>query len=659
MSKDTVSENKTYRNLTDDEIKTLAAHHCRCDDWSRVQVAEGFDAARVCGSSFSGDVRLGANGGTLSEGAGPPRSCGVYGAMLHDCTVGDDCRIAKVGLHVAGYEIGDGAWIENVGRIETGPDATFGSGVEVEALNEGGGREIALFERLNSQFAYLMCVHRHRTATIEKLEAMAKAEAARVAGGKGTIGAGARIFDVKKIVDVRIGPAARIDGASSLKNGSILSSPDAPTVIGADVVADNFIVAESTKVTDGAVLGATFVGQGCQIGKQFSSEGSVFFANCEGFHGEACSIFAGPYTVTHHKSTLLIAGQFSFYNAGSGTNQSNHLYKLGPVHEGKLERGCKTGSFSYMMWPCRVGPFSVVLGKHTSKFDTADFPFSYLEAMSDGRCSMVPGLNLVTVGTVRDGAKWPTRDRRKGSVKRDRLSFDVFSPLTVGRMIRGSARMKELKDTTDRSVDTVMLDGACVKRLLLNTGIKTYRSGTHMYLYDKVFSRLESGQSLDAAGDAVFSEQWVDAGGQLMPQGRLDALCAAIESGEIADVDAFEAALDQIAAAYAEDEWAWVRWAYERVFGASLAEAAKDPAALADGHLKARGKFLRLVLNDATKEFDDAVRLGFGQDGDAEAVAADFAAVRGTLETNGFVKQMNEEIAALEDRVAKYKATLG
>ena len=45
--------------------------------------------------------------------------------------------------------------------------------------------------------------------------------------------------------------------------------------------------------------------------------------------------------MTHHKSTLLIAGMFSFMNAGSGSNQSNHMYKLGPIHQGAMERGAK------------------------------------------------------------------------------------------------------------------------------------------------------------------------------------------------------------------------------------------------------------------------------------------------------------------------------
>ena len=134
------------------------------------------------------------------------------------------------------------------------------------------------------------------------------------------------------------------------------------------------------------------------------------------------------------------------------------------------------------MWPCRIGPFSVVLGKHKKTFDTADFPFSYLDASSDGRCIITPGFNLTTVGTVRDGAKWPARDRRKGKLERDRITFDVFSPLTVGRMITGSARMKELQDTTDRSVDTVSLGGAELKRVLLRTGQKNYRSAIHLYI---------------------------------------------------------------------------------------------------------------------------------------------------------------------------------
>lgn len=663
-----VAQAKVYRPLTDEEVKVLTQQGCSCADWSTVHVTEDFRPARVKGTHLSGQVRLGANDGTVTSGAAVEKICGIFNAYLHECTVDDGARIANVGVHIANYDIGSGTCIENVGTLETRPGAMFGNGVEIEPLNEGGGREIVLFNRLDAQFAYLMCVHRYRAGLIEKLQAFAEAEAARARSDRGSIGSAARISNVPNIVDVNVGDHAVVDGAASLVNGSVLSREDAATTIGADVQAEEFIVAEGTQVTGGAILGKTYVGQGCQIGRQFSSERSVFFANCEGFHGEACSVFGGPYTVTHHKSTLLIAGLFSFYNAGSGTNQSNHLYKLGPVHEGKLERGCKTGSFSYMMWPCRVGAFSVVLGKHTRTFDTADFPFSYLEATPEGRCQMTPGFNLNTVGTVRDGAKWPARDRRQGAEKRDRISFDVLSPLTVGRMIVGAARMKELSDNTDRSVDLVNLNGADVKRVLLRTGQKFYRSAIHMYLLGKIVERIENAaargtttvrDALAVAPDAVFGEQWIDIGGQMMPRLRLDDLCQAVEDGRVGDLDSVNAELDRIHAAYDEDEWAWVRWAYGQVFGEELNAATTDQLLQVGEELnKVRRKFLNLVRYDAIKEFDAVIRTGFGQDGTSDDADADFDAVRGKMETNKFAKQLDTDIESLAKRLEQYQKTV-
>ena len=653
-----------YRPLTQEEIDALTCRGCSAADWCLVQVADGFDPQRLRNVQFGGAVRLGANGGTITDNSGIEKTCGIEDASLFDCTIGPDVRISNIGVHIARYDIDAGACIENVGTLEARPDASFGNGVEIEVLNEGGGREVVLFDRLDCQFAHLLCLHRYRAGLNEKLLDFAKAEVAKAANPHGRIGTGARIRNTKCVVDVNIGAHANVDGAALLDNGTVLSSEQAPTLIGCDVQAEDFIIAEGSKVTGGAIVCKSYVGQGCQIGKQFSSEGSLFFANCEGFHGEACSVFAGPYTVTHHKSTLLIAGLFSFYNAGSGTNQSNHLYKLGPVHEGKLERGCKTGSFSYMMWPCRVGPFSVVLGKHTRTFDTSDFPFSYLEATPTGRCVMTPGFNFTTVGTVRDGAKWPARDRRRGEL-RDRISFDVFSPLTVGRMIRGADRMKNLLDTTDRKIDLVNINGADVKRILLRTGQKFYRSAIYMYLLDKVLARAESlieqpdlslADALAVADDAVYDEQWIDVGGQMMPRKRLDALCSNIVDGRVADLDGMNQELDAIADAYVADEWAWICEAYAVVFGQRLEDLTiQDTVALADELLKTRQKFLKLVLNDASKEFDNVVRTGFGQDGTGDDVAADFQAVRGNYDSNKFVLQMEGEMATLSDRIERYK----
>jgi len=646
--------------LTQVQIDALQSQGCTAQDWAQVTVTDAFDATRIKNVDFSGQVQIGNLSGTVKTPQGLVKPCGIYNATIMNCTVAKDSRIANVGVHIANYNIETGVCIENIGHMQTHPDATFGNGIEISVLNEAGGREIVLFDKLSAQFAYMMCVHRFRPKMKTKLKSMAMDYTESVKSDRGTIGANASICSVKEIVDVNVGPWAKVCQASSLKNGTILSCEDGPTTIGTDVIAKDFIVAESSSVTDGAMLAEVFVGQGCQVGKQYSAEGSVFFANCEAFHGEAVSIFAGPYTVTHHKSSLLIAGQFSFYNAGSGTNQSNHMYKLGPCHEGKLLRGTKTGSFSYMMWPCRVGPFSVVLGKHSTNFDTSDFPFSHIEARHDGKCMMVPGLHLTTVGTVRDGAKWPQRDRRTGCDKRDMIDFDVFSPYTIGMMIKARKQLKDLMDTTDKSVETVSIGGALVKRLILRTSQKYYRTGIEGYLREKLVQRIEKalaqGVDLNKAlcvdDSAVYSEDWVDVAGQLMPMQRLEAFQDAIEQGTVASVDAFVAAVEKIHDAYKEDEWAWAKAAYEQVFdvktdsftGDSLQEAA-------NAFVKVKSKFLNLVIADAGKEFSETSQIGFGQDGQAEDVAKDFFEVRGEYEDNSFVNDMKNKVTDLQSHI--------
>ena len=71
------------------------------------------------------------------------------------------------------------------------------------------------------------------------------------------------------------------------------------------------------------------------------------------------------------------------------------------VHQGLLERGSKTGSFSYLLWPSRVGAFTAVIGKHYANFDASDLPFSYITE-EDAGSVITPAMNFFTVGTMRD-----------------------------------------------------------------------------------------------------------------------------------------------------------------------------------------------------------------------------------------------------------------
>jgi hypothetical protein len=654
-----MADRAAYRPLTDTEIRALEATGSTAEDWRRVRVAEAFRADAVRRSSFSGDVRLGAFREPVTV-AGVAIPSGVRDARLADATVGDDALVERVGL-LARTDVDAGAALLSCGAVLANAETAFGNGAEIEVWNEAGGRAIRMHERLTAQGAYLAAAWRHRPGVRDALDGHAAALADARRSDRSHVAAGARILRADVLRNVRIGPGAHLAAPAFLSEVTVLSDPGTPTVIGAGVHLETVIVHTGSVVDGAATLQHCFVGQGCRIGRQFSGENCVFFANAEAFHGEAVAMLAGPYTVTHHKSTLLIAGLTSFYNAGSGTNQSNHMYKLGPLHQGTLERGAKTGSFSYLLWPARVGPFTAVIGKHNRSFDVRNLPFSYITE-SGGRSLLSPGVNCFTVGTKRDGDKWPRRDRRPESDRLDRIRFDVLSPFTVGRLLAGRTELEDVYADASREEEFVTLGGLAAKRLLCRTAMKTYDLAARVYLGDCLLRRLEMGgdrpEALRATGGPGTGE-WIDCLGLLAPQETIERLVLDLESGALGESGAFEARLDAIDADYAEAEWRWAHARLTERLGAppetldagALAEAVRD-------WREARTKANKQILADAQKEFGAGSRIGFGPDGDETVRDLDFEAVRGTFDENPFVRQIGEETAAAAARAEALLAAL-
>ena len=432
-----------YRTITGGEISSMMSNGCVCDDWSRVLVKEGFDPSGCSKVTFSGDIRLGIFEKSFTDGSGVSLRSGISNAHLHNCIIGSNVVISNIGDYIANYRIGDDVIIRNCGKIHTEGVSTFGNGTEVAVLNETGGRSVKIWDQLSAHQAYIIALYRHRSQAVKKMEQMVTEYSESIKSQTGIIGPGTHILSCRNIRNVRFGPFCKVEGAINLNEGSVNSCREDPVFIGPGVIMEHFIVCSGSIVTESTLIDKCFIGQGCVLGKHYSAENSLFFANCGGYHGEACSIFAGPYTVTHHKSTLLIAGIFSFMNAGSGSNQSNHMYKLGPIHQGIMERGSKTTSDSYLLWPARIGPYTLVMGRHYKNMDTSSLPFSYLIESND-ESILVPGINLRSVGTIRDAQKWPVRDRRRDPVKLDQVNFNLLSPYTIRKMFEGREDRKSV-----------------------------------------------------------------------------------------------------------------------------------------------------------------------------------------------------------------------
>lgn len=641
-----------YRSLTEEEIVRLEAQFCTASDWDKVQVAKDFTTAYVHHARFSGEVRLGVFQYEFILPGGIRKHAGLSYVTLHNVTVGDNCCIENVKNYIANYEIGAYTFIENVDIILVDKKTRFGNGVEVSVLNETGGREVMIHDRLSAHQAYIMALYRHRPLLIERMRTLIETYADGQASDRGTIGTHVTIVNSGYIKNVRIGDYCKIEGTGRLKNGSINSNAEAPVHIGYGVVCDDFIISSGSRVEDGTMMTRCFVGQACHMGHNYSASDSLFFSNCQEENGEACAIFAGPFTVTHHKSTLLIAGMFSFMNAGSGSNQSNHMYKLGPIHQGALERGAKTTSDSYILWPARIGAFSLVMGRHVTHPDTSDLPFSYL-IEEKNTTYLVPGVNLRSVGTIRDAQKWPKRDLRKDSVRLDQINYNLLSPYTIQKMMKGRSILKELQRVSGETSEIYSYQSAKIKNSALNKGIKFYETAIHKFLGNSVIKRLESIKfksneeiRLRLQPDTSIGKgEWVDVSGLIVPKTEIERLMQDIETGVLCTVDQIHDCFAQMHANYYTYEWTWAYGKMLEFYGLDAETiTAEDIRNIVRQWQQSVVWLDNMVYEDAKKEFSLTSMTGFGVDGSKREQVLDFEQVRGVFESNPFVTAVMEHI---------------
>ena len=640
-----------YRNLTEKEIATLVVYGCSADDWKNILVATDFSPKFISNVSFSGQVRLGTFEKVFEMDGGFKKHSGIYNCCIHNCTIGNDVFIDKIPNYIANYEIGNGTYIENTNTILVDQTTSFGNGVRVGVMNETGGREIPIFDFLSAPLAYVLALYRHRPAVIDKIQKMIDEYTLLTSSDKGKIGENVIIINCGRIKNVKIGDFASIKGASNLKNGSINSNKQAPVMVGSGVKATDFILSSGTSITDSTLISKCFIGQGCIMDKHYSALDSVFFSNCQGMHGEATAIFAGPYTVSHHKSSLLIAGMFSFLNAGSGSNQSNHMYKLGPIHQGIVERGSKTTSDSYILWPAKIGTFTLVMGRHTSHSDTTDLPFSYLIENAT-ESYLVPAVNLRSVGTIRDAQKWPKRDNRKDEVKLDPINFNLLSPYTIHKMHKGVEVLENLKKISGETTELYTYQNCRIKNSSLNKGIKLYKIGIYKFLGNSLISKIakenpasfaELQKSL-ASTTKKGSGDWIDLSGLIVPKKEVERLLNDIEKDKMT-LKSIQKRFEEMHREYYNYEWTWAQEKLEKYWGKPIETVTKEEIiSFIQLWRNSVVELDNLIYEDAKKEFNLISMIGFGVDGDEEQKHKDFENVRGSFEMNPFVKEVLNHI---------------
>ena len=567
------------RNLTEQEITSLSHQGCTAEDWSAIQVSDKFCPQFISNVEFYGTVTLGSFEKDVEVAPGFTKHSGIHYATLRNAIIGNDCLI------------------EHVGIINTTSEATFGQGHVIAVLNEVGDGNVMIFDGLNAQLASLMVKYEQDKVFTQTIRSIVNKKIETSKQPYTIIGNDVRITHTTGIVNCHISDGCQIDGALRLQDCTLKSLPDAVVKIGIGVICENSVIYNGSSVLNNAKLENCFVGEACVITDGFTAESSLFFANCYMSNGEACAAFCGPFSASHHKSSLLIGGMFSFYNAGSATNFSNHAYKMGPMHWGVLDRGTKTASGSYILMPAHIGTFSVCFGKLMHHPDTRKLPFSYLIAYGD-EMYLVPGRNLTTVGLYRDIRKWPKRDKRPDEARNSIVNFDWLSPFSVGGIMVAKRTLEGLREISG-DVATYNFHDYVIKNSSLKKGIKYYDIALRIYM-GAVMKR----HILEVPRSSVGTGKWSDLSGLLIPVSEEQRIVDAIKNGELDTVAAIREEFIKANRNYSEYRWAWSYRLIREYYGIEGEITPEIAERVMEDYITARRAWIAEIRKDAVKEFE-------------------------------------------------------
>lgn len=589
------------RQLSDEEIRILEDRNCWAEDWTNVHVSDDFKPNYMHRVMLYGEVSIGDFDKNIEVSRGFMKHSGINNATLRNVTIGDNCLIENIGGFINNYTIGDDCYISNVNAMETTDGATYGEGNLISVLNEVGDGNVILFSELNSQFAAFMAKHFCDKSLKDAIRRLINEEIARKRHEQAYIGNNVKIVNTKEITNTIVYDDCEINGASRLSDCTILSSPASNVYIGTGVICENSIISEGSSIINSVKIQDCFIGEACQISNGFTASSSVFFANSYMSNGEACAAFCGPFTASHHKSSLLIGGQFSFYNAGSATNFSNHAYKMGPIHHGVLERGTKTASGAYILMPAHIGTFSVCFGKLMYHPDTRYLPFSYLIAYGD-TMYLSPGRNITTVGLYRDIRKWPKRDVRPVGSQKSIVNFDWLSPFSVGEIVEGKQILEKLRDACGENVATYTYHNYIINASSLNKGIKYYDIALRIYMGAVLKRVIKKWGKVDLPTTTIGQGKWNDLSGLLLPESEEMRLLSDIKRGELETIQEVTDRFKEINRNYREYQWAWT---YQLILDyyhlTEITDA--DVERIHKDYVHARRAWIAEIRKDAEKEY--------------------------------------------------------
>jgi len=443
-------------------VAALEANGCWCDDWSKVKAASGFDPVRVWRTGFVGDVVLGKFTGHSSVEEGVTFANGVYDSIVADCEI-DDALVYAVTL-LSNYVVKKGAVVTGCGTVAVTGETDFANGTELPIAIETGGRETRIFGEMSCVDAEWVGKSRDDKKFLAACDKLVDRYVAAVTASKGTIEAKAVVRNTSRVENAYIGEAAVIDGATLVKNATILSADDEETEIIDGAYVRNSIVQWGCEVASMAIVDESLMTEHSHVERHGKVTQSILGPNTGVAEGEVTASLCGPFVGFHHQSLLIAA----FWpegkgNVGYGANVgSNHTSKA-PDQELWPGEGTFFGLGTNIKFPSDFtqAPYAIIASGVATLPQKVTFPFSLINSPARNYDGISPAYNEIMPAWVlsdniftirRNEGKYKARNK----AKRTRFIFDVFRPDTVDLMLAARAKLADVTESkeiyTDRDV---------------------------------------------------------------------------------------------------------------------------------------------------------------------------------------------------------------
>lgn len=570
-----------WRTLSAGEKDILVQNGNTSPNWAHVLVEDPFDVSLIRNSFFAGVVRIRSTTPRYLKFHDFIVSAGISNSRIISCDIGANCAVHDC-AYLSHYILGESVILSRIDEMSCTNHAKFGEGILkdgesesvriwIDPVNEAGGRSVLPFRDMICADAYIWAMYRDDEALLNRLKDLTQNQSDSRRGHYGTVGEHSVLKSCQVIKDTWFGPYSYVKGANKLKNLTIKSSEAESTQIGEGVELVNGIIGFGCRVFYGVKAVRFVLGNNSSLKYGARLIHSILGDNSTISCCEVLNNLVFPGHEQHHNNSFLIAtlvmGQSNM--AAGATVGSNHNSR-GNDGEIIAGRGFWPGLSSTLKHNCRFASYTLLTkGSYPAELHIM-FPFSMvLEDHKHEELHIMPAYYWLynMYALERNSWKYRTRDKRKTVVQR--IETDHLAPDTVREMMdaltllerwTGKAwyqsredysalpapdvleqKGRELITKSPETVAGLFVRGENMERskrpvkiLKVVESWKAYRNMLLYYGVKTVATYLSEygihyGYFAAQVPEKV-SFSWVNLGGQLVPEDRVDGLRAGIRA---------------------------------------------------------------------------------------------------------------------------------